>query len=59
MRRVLLHYASKKPVNPRLVTRGVASARMALLPIHSDPAISGVREGKGGKPLPWFDYGGF
>jgi hypothetical protein len=56
---VLLGYASEKPENPKLEKRGVASAGMALLPIHSDPAISGVREGKGSKPLPWFDYGGF
>ena len=55
----MLHYATEKPENLKLAKRGVASAGMALLLIHFDPAISGVREGEGSMPLPWFDYGGF
>ena len=54
----MLHYASEKPENLKLAKRGVASAGMALLLIHFDPAISDVREGRGSMPWPWYDNGG-
>ena len=55
----MLDYASNESENLKLEKSGVASAGMALLLIHFEPAISGVRNSTGGVPVPWFYYGGF